>query len=530
MSQRRRESRRVARHGSRQEVHVTTPLPRSGTALRDELFATCVLAMAAAGDADSGVFAEPPLFVLLAVLARLPADTRMRCAEVSRAWRDAACSPSLWRDIDLTEDSGITIPSFFVVDPWLRCRGANDAVLRAAAARAQGELHALRIACSGRTSLETLSSILATNAGTLRKLCIRGYLHRLRQTYEKETAVITALLHAAPALQELELDMAVRIKALVDEPAGLLAPLLRRDPAFAAVRLRSVNLCWDEHGDVRSLVALLALQPALTNVQVDAWASLTSKEVSAVFDAAANLRLTDFKLNCTFPDDARADNTVAHLLRRCDTLSTLKLDLDWLCRRHARGVAPSLDDARQLGAALLANRSLTSLSLKHFVDWQLDFAAGQHLLGVLAQHPRLRTLELHALINASSWEAVVAEYAALIRHNCVLDSLTVRLSHTYGPCLQPPCYQACLRKIFEAVKVNVSLRCLSFDTVTEPFVSEQFLLDAVLPAVTACATLQRLERIDLGSGLAGRAIGRLLASRREGGTAAGLTTSDELGA
>jgi hypothetical protein len=515
----------------RQQVYVTTPPPRSGTALRDELLATCSLAMAASGETE-GAFAQPPQFVLLAVLAKLPADTRMRCAEVSRAWRDAASSPSLWRDIDLTEGSGITIPQFFVVDPWMRCRGANDAVLRAAAARAQGELQALRIACSGRTSLEALSSILATNARTLRKLCIRGYLHRLRQMYQKETAVITALLHAAPALEELELDLAMRIKALgVDEPAGLLAPLLRRDPAFAAVRLRSVNLCWDEHGDVRSLVALLASQPALTHVHVDAWASLTSAEVDAVFDAAANLRLTELKLNCTFPDDARAGDAVSRLLRRCATLTTLRLDLDWLCRRHARGVAPTLDDARQLGAALLANNcSLTSLSLKHFVDWQLDFAAGQHLLGALAQHPRLRTLELHALIDSTSWEAVVAEYAALIRHNRVLDSLAVRLSHNCGPCLQPPCYQACLRKLFEAVKVNVSLRCLSFDTVTEPFVSEQFLLDAVLPAVTACATLQRMERIDLGSGLAGRAIGKLLAARREGGAAAGLTTSDELGA
>lgn len=512
----------------RQQVYVTTPPPRSGTALRDELLATCSLAMAASGETE-GAFAQPPQFVLLAVLAKLPADTRMRCAEVSRAWRDAASSPSLWRDIDLTEGSGITIPQFFVVDSWMRCRGANDAVLRAAAARAQGELQALRIACSGRTSLEALSSILATNARTLRKLCIRGYLHRLRQTYQKETAVITALLHAAPALEELELDVAMRMNALEPSGSGLLAPLLRRDPAFAAVRLRSVNLCWDEHGDVRSLVALLASQPALTHVHVDAWASLTSAEVDAVFDAAANLRLTELKLNCTFPDDARA-GAVCRLLRRCATLTTLRLDLDWLCRRHARGVAPTLDDARQLAAALLANCSMTSLSLKHVVDWQLDFAAGQHLLGALAQHPRLRTLELHALIDSTSWEAVVAEYAALISHNRVLDSLAVRLSHNCGPCLQPPCYQACLRKLFEAVKVNVSLRCLSFDTVTEPFVSEQFLLDAVLPAVTACATLQRMERIDLGSGLAGRAIGKLLAARREGGAAAGLTTSDELGA
>jgi hypothetical protein len=196
---------------------LPTPPPRSGTALRDELLATCSLAMAASGETE-GAFAQPPQFVLLAVLAKLPADTRMRCAEVSRAWRDAASSPSLWRDIDLTEGSGITIPQFFVVDPWMRCRGANDAVLRAAAARAQGELQALRIACSGRTSLEALSSILATNARTLRKLCIRGYLHRLRQTYQKEMAVITALLHAAPALEELELDLAMRIKAL--EPSG----------------------------------------------------------------------------------------------------------------------------------------------------------------------------------------------------------------------------------------------------------------------------------------------------------------------
>ena len=61
---------------------------RSPLSARDAASATFSLALAmadGAGAAVQGVFARPPMFVLLGVLEKLPADARMRCAEVNRA-------------------------------------------------------------------------------------------------------------------------------------------------------------------------------------------------------------------------------------------------------------------------------------------------------------------------------------------------------------------------------------------------------------------------------------------------------------
>jgi hypothetical protein len=78
---------------------------------------------------EAAAFAPPardPLTVLTSplsrkVLALLPLDTRLRCAEVSPRWRAAVAECSLWVRLDF--------------DGVAR-RNANDALLRCAAARA----------------------------------------------------------------------------------------------------------------------------------------------------------------------------------------------------------------------------------------------------------------------------------------------------------------------------------------------------------------------------------------------------------
>lgn len=67
------------------------------------------------------------------IFEAVPADTRLRCREVSRAWRDwLSTETALWRHLDLSNTSGITAH-------------VSDALLAAAAARAGGGLLSLNL-------------------------------------------------------------------------------------------------------------------------------------------------------------------------------------------------------------------------------------------------------------------------------------------------------------------------------------------------------------------------------------------------
>ena len=76
----------------------------------------------------------PPLFLdllalprplALAIFALLPVDTRLRCSEVSRAWRALLADTSLWTRLDLCSTSGVRF---------------SEALFRAAVAKAGGQL------------------------------------------------------------------------------------------------------------------------------------------------------------------------------------------------------------------------------------------------------------------------------------------------------------------------------------------------------------------------------------------------------
>jgi hypothetical protein len=84
----------------------------------------------AAAQGSAAVLAPLPLAVALKILALLPADCRLRCAEVSRAWRAAQTDCSMWTRLDFSPASGVVAR-------------VTDALLLAAAARAGGALQAL---------------------------------------------------------------------------------------------------------------------------------------------------------------------------------------------------------------------------------------------------------------------------------------------------------------------------------------------------------------------------------------------------
>jgi hypothetical protein len=85
-------------------------------------------AAAAAGECCH--FAVLPQVLLLLVLALVPVDARLRCAEVCRGWRIAVADHSLWLRLDLSRTSGVGC-------------AVTDTLLRTAVARAAGGLQAL---------------------------------------------------------------------------------------------------------------------------------------------------------------------------------------------------------------------------------------------------------------------------------------------------------------------------------------------------------------------------------------------------
>ena len=169
----------------------------------------------------------PPLFLdllklprplALAIFARLPVDTRLRCSEVKRAWRVLLTDMSLWGRLDL---------SFVVARLSLP-------LLRAAVAKAGGRLRALDI--SGHQVSEedflllsrVLLEVVAANAATLTEL-------RLNTEQPWRAPAVQALLQGAPALQVLTASVALS----VDEHQ-LARPMLRHEPPFQALQMRQL--------------------------------------------------------------------------------------------------------------------------------------------------------------------------------------------------------------------------------------------------------------------------------------------------
>ena len=66
------------------------------------------VALAAAVAPSAFALPQLPLEFVLDVFLLLPADQRLRCAEVSRAWRGTVALPALWTRLDLSPASGVT--------------------------------------------------------------------------------------------------------------------------------------------------------------------------------------------------------------------------------------------------------------------------------------------------------------------------------------------------------------------------------------------------------------------------------------
>ena len=106
---------------------------------------------------DNVLLPLPRCFVR-AVFVLLPVGARLRCCEVSRAWRALLADTSLWSSIYLSITSGVA--------------RFSEALLRAAAAKAGGQLRVLNLTgrwVSGRHGNKgrPLLEIVVANATTV---------------------------------------------------------------------------------------------------------------------------------------------------------------------------------------------------------------------------------------------------------------------------------------------------------------------------------------------------------------------------
>jgi hypothetical protein len=311
-------------------------------------------------------FATLPLAVMQHVLSLLPADTRARAAAVCRAWRAAVGERALWTSLDLSPASGVA-------------RAVTDALLRAAAAQARGQLRSLDVSLCDHVSFPELLATLAQNAASLRQL-------RVLAAPEGDLLPVPrlgALLLAAPSLAVLHADAHV-------ESAPDAARLLRNEGVFAPLRLRGLRVDLTdapahERGAALALAAGVAAHGSLReltldNVPLDA----PPEALDALITASLGVGLTSVKLwRCGLSP------ACAPALARLLSSSALRL-------LNIHGGARALLDApaaATLAAALRANSTLTSLWLPDVGLWR-DLGVARTLLGALTCHVSVRQLDL----------------------------------------------------------------------------------------------------------------------------------------
>jgi hypothetical protein len=365
-----REQRQLSARVGRSCVHnnaARAPLPLSSPVASALLRGVHAVSRVMATDEAQGqaraTFASLPRALQHAILRRVPADARARCACLNSGWRNELTDVSLWTRLDLSPSSGMTCI-------------VNDAALRAASGLARGRLEALDV--SGRDVLahDTLIATLAANAGALTELQM---LKTGGQLAYLACPNAEALLRAAPQLRVLEADVWVT--------AAEAARMLRNEEPFGPLRLRHLDADFEEEEDVgviAEVTAAIAAHASLSSVSLTAARLDVPGALDAVVDAALARRLSAVSLSFCRLSPASAP-ALARLLGG-SALTELYI---------ANAGVQLLDApaAALLGDALRANTTLAQLTA-HNINLYVDAAAAVTLLGALAGHVSLRALAL----------------------------------------------------------------------------------------------------------------------------------------
>jgi hypothetical protein len=436
----------------------------------------------AAAACDVFPFAALPRALALQVFAALPADTRLRCAEVCKPWCAALADVSLWTRLDLSAASGVA-------------HDVTPALLRAAAAKARGALTALDVSGCAHVTEDALLAVAAANAGALTELCASSRrTHEFMRDADHDNGwryfdAVQALLRAAPALRLLDTDL--RCESGADD-AQLLARALRNEGVFgfAPLRVRSLalhdlarNADAQRHALLlRDVTAALATHASLTACSV-----YNMHRGAPALDAVVDALCSHPRLRACRLWDCRLDAAaLPALLRLAGAPALRELAFDYDNDMHDA-------DAARLGAALRANASLTCLLLD--CVWAHPALAAA-LLGALTAHGSLRKLGLSNALtypeDADAQRVAGDALGALLAADApALRELELCEVHVYEEGLEGLC---------DALPRNTHLRTLIVrawdepeEAGEEPAVSEAYLRRRLLPAVRANASLTRLE-------------------------------------
>jgi hypothetical protein len=412
--------------------------------------------VAAVVERQSTALAPLPLALVLFIFSLVPVDQRLRCLEVCKGWRAVLLERSLWTRLELSATAGLA-------------RRATEALLRAAEARAGGQLQTLHLTDSEFITHDALLAVARANADTLTELRMESSgFNRYGDTFALFDEV-EAVLGAAPRLRILAADVCC-------EEVAEAHRLLRNEDLFAAVRVRKVLVLTNDEAGVLALAADLPAHTSLTNVHLVDAPLRTLAALDTVVDAAVALRLPSLTLyNCNVtPASAPA---LARLISG-----------GWLTELYVwnGGQEQLLDQpaAALIAAALRANSTLTSLTLRSCELWH-DAAVATLVLDAVTAHRSLRTLDLnYNRIQAGEQHAPALGEAlgALVAANApALHELNVS---------QCGLGDAELGPLVDALPHNMHLRSLNLD---HNSFTNDFARDRLLPAVRANTSLRRLS-------------------------------------
>jgi hypothetical protein len=117
--------------------------------------------VAEAAERACSALATLPHALVLLIFSLVPVDQRLRCLEVCKGWYATLNERSLWSRLELSATAGLA-------------RRATDALLRAAAARAAGQLQTLYLTDCAAITHDALLAVVRANADTLTELRMHG--------------------------------------------------------------------------------------------------------------------------------------------------------------------------------------------------------------------------------------------------------------------------------------------------------------------------------------------------------------------
>jgi hypothetical protein len=407
--------------------------------------------------AEEKCFASLPTALAHLVFALLPVDQRMRCAEVCPSWRVMLQERSLWLRLDLSEASGGL------------ARPATNALLRAAAARAAGQLQSINVAeCRGITHA-CLLAVLTANAGALRELrACRGNLVGMAAAEE--------LLRAAPQLRVFDADM--DCESVADAQR-----LLRNEGAFAPLRLRKIQVTFAYSAQTEATVLSLAEDLASHTSLVDVFLAGAPLDTPAALDAIVAVALAN-RFSALALANCRLSPASAPALARLlggDVLRMLYITNDEVPLLDAAAAAVLRD-------ALRTNSTLAMLLLLDTMLWH-DPAGAVTLLGSVTAHRSLRYLDLTNNPIGDAQHAAGAALGALVTG----DAPALLYLDLSGCGLQ----EAALGPLVDALPANTHLHTLRLGGVTA---RTEFFRERLLPAVRASTSLMDLKITVTGEG------------------------------